>query len=701
MGHLTQRIPQFRGINRSLQQNALDISYAHNAENIDIVGGKLTNKVGSERLVMSTNVPAANPIIHFSEDGDYMILRDHYIYLGTANGTVPHGRQYNTRTFGPYDVWPASYVAEPEAHVLKDVNNLSGLSIRGVGRSYVSTFFDFFEDEGITPVSKETVIASGMLDDSGSSAYYRYRGFLVDGARANTAFYYLGEWEETENNETVTKRGMVCRKFGTGQSMAQNLEITQILYDDEDRIYRLIASGTITERAKKRAEVDGIYIFDKLLGSTVTDEDINDAYFWLKVENAVPYPDNRVEFIVKPTLYTETQRYEGIVTPPPYTYGSHHLRTPSYVFIRGECSDMPVTCMKMFYGRLFAAGHRSNHDAPRRLYWSCLPGDGRTIEDWTQTEASVDTSGGHVDIGDPSDGYIVALSVCGSQLLIFTQTRLWRLYGTSPSNYRLELVGNLEGAMLSNPVEIGGAVYWLSLAGISYYNGSYIVSSDDDYNTRHILEDMPSSVIDAMSFATVHAELFDNSIMFAFDQVYQDNVGYALIIRYELETANVMFYKVPCANFLQQFTWAHTMNYGPVNGSVVNNETRYFQAIVKKDDTMVLTQWHDWGRQNFGWYDGQAVESVWETDWDDFRTPETALKAQTVLMRGSGAFDLCIESEVNKDVINVLMPDNPGRVMDVTPRYAEGRSMKLSIKSDKEFEIYPYMTILYETGSVR
>jgi hypothetical protein len=371
------------------------------------------------------------------------------------------------------------------------------------------------------------------------------------------------------------------------------------------------------------------------------------------------------------------------------------------VFIRGECSDMPVTCMKMFYGRLFAAGHRSNHDAPRRLYWSCLPGDGRTIEDWTQTEASVDTSGGHVDIGDPSDGYIVALSVCGSQLLIFTQTRLWRLYGTSPSNYRLELVGNLEGAMLSNPVEIGGAVYWLSLAGISYYNGSYIVSSDDDYNTRHILEDMPSSVIDAMSFATVHAELFDNSIMFAFDQVYQDNAGYALIIRYELETANVMFYKVPCANFLQQFTWAHTMNYGPINGSVVNKETRYFQAIVKKDDTMVLTQWRDWGRQNFGWYDGQAVESVWETDWDDFRTPETALKAQTVLMRGSGAFDLCIESEVNKDVINVLMPDNPGRVMDVTPRYAEGRSMKLSIKSDKEFEIYPYMTILYETGSVR
>ena len=67
----------------------------------------------------------------------------------------------------------------------------------------------------------------------------------------------------------------------------------------------------------------------------------------------------------------------------------------------------------------------------------------------------------------------------------------------------------------------------------------------------------------------------------------------------------------------------------------------------------------------------------------------------------NSAFDLCIESEVNKDVINVLMPDNPGRVMDVTPRYAEGRSMKLSIKSDKEFEIYPYMTILYEAGSVR
>lgn len=695
MAKITQRISAFRGVNRSARQNSLDISYAYNAENVDVVGGKLTNKIGNYRCVMDTDVPAANPIIHFTNDGDYMILRDYYISLGNANGAHPRGTQ-----FGPYDPFPDGYIAEPTAHVLTKVNNKSGMDIRGVGRSYVRAYHDFLEDNDVTPVSKDVIIASGMLGTGGPD-YWTYRNFLVDGA-ANTAFYYLGDYNVTESGQTVSRRGIVCRKFGSGQALAYNLEVTSVTYDEDDRITQIKATGTLDNKALKRAKVDGIYIFwDQITGS-VTDKDIDNAYFWIEIEdvyNGAGQSEGTIIFTTKPTKYTET--FEGGGIGPTPVFGDYHLRTPSYVFVRGECSDMPVTFLQMYYGRLFAAAHRSNTDAPRRLYWSRLPGDGRTIEDWTQTDASIETSGGHVDIGDPSDGFITGLVVCGTQLLVFTQTRLWRFYGTSPSNYRLELVGNLEGSRVSNPVEVGGTVYWMSLAGISYYNGSYIVSSDDDYNTRHILEDMPKSVKDAMDYSTMHGVLFDNSIMFAVDELYNPGNSYALVIRYELETGNVFFYKIPCANYLQQFTWAYSMNYGPINGTVVNYETRYFQALVHSNHTMTMTQWHDWGRQDHGWYDGQAVESVWETDWDDFRIPETSKKVQTVLFRGSGEFDFSIDSEVNKNITHVQMPNNRGRVKDITPKYAEGRSMKIAISSNKLFEIEPYMTMLFDSGDKR
>lgn len=703
MAKITQRISAFRGVNRSARQNSLDISYAYNAENVDIVGGKLTNKIGNYRCVMHTDVPAANPIIHFTNDGDYMILRNKYISLGNANGTHPDGAE-----FGPYDPFPTGYTAEPTAHVLTDVNNQSGMNIRGIGRSYVRTYHDFVEDQNITPVTKDVIIASGMLDSGANSDYWTYRNFLTDGASANTAFYYLGEWTETVDNQSVTKRGIVCRKFGSGPSMAKNLEIKQVDYNSSEEITKVYISETLSAAEKDRAVTDGIFIFDKQLSNDLTDKDIDSAYFWIKVISIdVEYVQvagqsvQMTAIYVEPTKYTETVNMSGIQPGQSTIVGDYHLRPTSYVFVRGGCSDKVVTFMQMYYGRLFAAAHRSNTDYPRRLFWSCLPGDGRTIEDWTQTDASIETSGGHVDVGDPSDGYITGLITCGSQLLIFTQTRLWRFYGTSPSNYRLEIVGNLEGSRVSNPIEVGGAVYWMSLAGISYYNGSYIVSTDDNYNTRHILEDMPKSVIDAMYYETIHANLFDNSIMFAVDQLYTGTVNYALVIRYELETGNVLFYKVPCSNFLQQFTWVHSMNYGPIDGSVVNYETRYFQALVHADHTMTMTQWHDWGRQDHGWYDNQAVESLWETDWDDFRAPETAKKVQSVLMRGTGEFDFTIESEASKDKVHVNMPGSRGRVKDITPKYAEGRSMKFAISGNKLFEIEPYMTMLFDNGDKR
>lgn len=674
MATITERITQFRGINRSAQQNGLDVSYAHDAVNVDITGGKLHNRIGNYRLAMRNDVPAARPIVYFTNDDDYVILRDKFIELTPDNGTPP------------YDILR-------DASALQDVYNVSGRTIRGVGQNYVRVQVDFVEEDIERAEDKNCVIVSGMLGEptydgaTTENEYWTRRGFLSDGENGKTALYYLGHNASVENGPAL----IVCRQFGSGMYLETNLEITAKTADSSGKCTSITVKSPrdLTNRAEKRALIDGIWLFTTRTeeDGDITDEDVNNAYMWLNVTAIASELNDDDE---------EDQFYEITFTVKP-TRSAADITVGHYVYIRGGCSDFPVTHMQMYYGRLFAAANKSNKDFPRRLFWSRLPGDGRTIEDWTSDDASVDTSGGHVDVGDPSDGYITGLVECSGQLLIFTLNRLWRLYGSSPSNYRLELVGALDSPRISNPIEANGTVYWLSRTGISYYNGSYISASDDDYNTRNLLTDLPKSVLDAMDHDTVNGVLFDNSIMFAFDLSPESG---AVLLRYELQTGNVIRYVVPCADFKQQFTDSMIRDFGSETGAV-NYEARYLQAIVHSDNTMSMTQWHSWGRQTRGWYNGAPLHSEWESDWTDMRQPEVVKKAHTVIMRGSGVFDLTMDSEVSGTTIHVVMPDTKSRVKELSPHYGEGRSMKMKISSDMMFEIEPYVSMIFEAGGKR
>lgn len=717
MATITERISKFRGINRSVQQNGLDVSYAYDAENVDISGGKLSSKVGSYRLVMdvptedSMKVPPARPIPYFTNALDYMILRKKYVKLTSHTQAFPY------KEIGGYEPSSLHYLRDilwdwddedPESASYHTTTKL----IRGVGRSYVRARIN----------NIDTVICSGMLgalkvgdttytraqvDENNIDDYWYYRDFIVDGSTGKTCVYYLGDDLDERDNPK-----MHCREFGSGQYLLKDRTISAVGTDSDGHITSLtlyMMYAELTQKQIDRAVLDGIYLFHEPIGATMDEEDLANAFMWLKVTSVEASGGGNA------VINVETTRQGTEITT-----GSEG----DYVLIRGECSDYTITFMQMYYGRLFAAAHRSNTKFPRRLFWSRLPGDGRTIEDWTQTDESVDTSGGHVDIGDPSDGYITGLVVCDTQLLIFTQTRLWRLYGTSPSNYRIDLVGNLEGTRISNPVEVNGTVYWLSRSGITYYNGSYVALMDDNCSTRRLLESLPEYMQNAMYYSSVHANLFDGNIMFAIDatahrsyrgSAYDSSKEYneCYIIRYNLETGDVIKYVVPCDRYRQQFTDVLSKNFGVVNGNEVEYETRYFQSLVSKPlydpstfeliepAQMTMTQWKPFGLQEHGWYDGKTVESAWETDWDDMRQPEVVKKIHTAIMRGSGEFNLEFQSEVNKEKLKVIMPNNRGRVYEATPRYAEGRSMKMCISSDKEFEIEPYMTMIFEAGGKR
>lgn len=156
------------------------------------------------------------------------------------------------------------------------------------------------------------------------------------------------------------------------------------------------------------------------------------------------------------------------------------LRAPEAgdaVSVRGGGSNEKVAFVELYSNRLFAAG---DPDAPYRLYWSAVPGDGRTIEDWLSVDGSYDASGGYVEVGDGSADSIIGLTALSNQLIIWKRYSVWRLFGDRPSTYTLERVDN-ESDLMSNAGVIVkyDAPYLLMPNGIYTYNSVSVVPVDN------------------------------------------------------------------------------------------------------------------------------------------------------------------------------------------------------------------------------
>lgn len=147
------------------------------------------------------------------------------------------------------------------------------------------------------------------------------------------------------------------------------------------------------------------------------------------------------------------------------------------VTVRGGGSDESVAYVELYSNRLFAAG---DPNAPYRLYWSAVPGDGRTIEDWLSVDGSYDASGGYVEVGDGSDDSIIGLTALSNQLIIWKRYSVWRLFGDRPSTYTLERVDNESDLMSNDGVIVKyDAPYLLMPNGIYTYNSVSVVPVDN------------------------------------------------------------------------------------------------------------------------------------------------------------------------------------------------------------------------------
>ena len=133
-----------------------------------------------------------------------------------------------------------------------------------------------------------------------------------------------------------------------------------------------------------------------------------------------------------------------------------------------KVSNIPAGYICMHYDRMFAAG---DLDHPNRLYWSQIPGDGATIEDWRMDEAASSNSGGYTEIGNTRGDPIIGLAALGTQILVFKRYSVYRVQGYNPDNFRIEKLGaDVEYMSHTSVTLYGDIAYYLTPEGVYYFN---------------------------------------------------------------------------------------------------------------------------------------------------------------------------------------------------------------------------------------
>lgn len=335
------------------------------------------------------------------------------------------------------------------------------------------------------------------------------------------------------------------------------------------------------------------------------------------------------------------------------------------VKLRGGASDAHCNFVCMHNGRLFAAG---DPDAPNRLYWSTIPGDGRTIEHWLAIESSVDLSGGYVEVGDTTADPIIGICELSTQILIFKRYSIYRLYGDRPSYYTVERVEKFTENMSNAGVAVKTDIpYWLTKSGIKLFNGADMQLLDGGQNYLCSFIDTIKTVSQSKAF-TANGKLYftcrvANTGTYDDSLIVYDSVNNTYMVRDGFKIADMCAFE---------------------NTIYLINDTGYLYEFDKGDK-----------------YDGQAISAYWQTQPTDLTMKMVNKQLKELFFRAEGTV-IIIETKngsqanrerrviQNDDMIDLPMNNQPCR------RF----SIKLSNEAGSHFTIYGGIQIWYE-GKVR
>ena len=299
------------------------------------------------------------------------------------------------------------------------------------------------------------------------------------------------------------------------------------------------------------------------------------------------------------------------------------------------CSDVACAYLTVYRGRLFAAGDAQN---PDRIYYSCLPGSGRTVEDWGYVEASPAVEGGHAEVGSLGGDPIVAIKATSNQLLIFKRSSLYRLIGDRPSNFAIEHIdASVLGTRQQAIVIHGDMLYFVTRSGLYCYNGVTALPCPD---MRLI-----KTLMSAASIGGTRAVIAEDKLYFT--------------VTKQLETRLVVYDLAERKYMLRTGFSVHDM--AVIEGRPVFINGARFLYRLESGDT----------------YDGDPIEAHWTTPLTDLGDKACIKSPRLLLLRGSGGpvtVEVELDGRIEKHV--VTLPESTGEVVEV-PLFGSGRVMRL------------------------
>ncbi|MCH5278575.1 MAG: hypothetical protein J1E60_02170 [Christensenellaceae bacterium] len=306
------------------------------------------------------------------------------------------------------------------------------------------------------------------------------------------------------------------------------------------------------------------------------------------------------------------------------------------------CSNIPVSYLTIYRGRLFAAGDPEN---PDRLYYSCLPGSGRTIEDWGYVESSPAVEGGHAEVGSTGGDPIVAIRALSNQLLIFKKNSLYRLIGDRPSNFTIERIDtSIRSTVHTAIAAYGDVLYFVTADGLYYYNGVTARPCPDMRMIKGILSESDVS--------GTRAVVVKDKLYFT---LKRGGAKTDAIIEYDLIEHKYMLRE----------------------GFNVNDITVLGENLLLVNNTHHV---YLWGSGNT--YDGQPINAYWYTPLTDLGDKAAIKSLHELYIRGSGD-TLLIEADAGtvKTHYRAILPEDRSEVLEI-PMLNEARCIRLKFANE-------------------
>ncbi len=328
-----------------------------------------------------------------------------------------------------------------------------------------------------------------------------------------------------------------------------------------------------------------------------------------------------------------------------------------------KLSSETVLYLDMYKSRLFSAG---NPTYPNRLYWSKLPGDTRSIEDWRSDADSVNVEGGHTEIGSTSNNPIVAIHAMSNQLLIFKKHGLYRLLGDRPSNFTVEKVdATFHSPAHTAIVPYGDSLVFLTRDGLCSFNGVTVRRlADADYIK----------------------EILKRSYTFSSKGTYHDGKFYFTICEDDYSTTNAI------------------IEYDPLRGSYMIRRGFYVADIHATEAKLLMI--NNSLRYVFGFnegdsYDGKPIEAWWKTPRTDLLDKTSVKALRTLAFSGSSSTNSCLKADVtidgHTDTYSIQLNESNKDIIEF-PLKNEGRTMSVKFCNENggNFSVDGGIEILFE-----